>query len=226
LFPLSDSFKTGIYPVVTWGIILINIVVYWMMYMGQSPQANQDIMQYGLIARNIFMPSEVLPLSEKITPVIAHMFMHGGFMHIFGNMYFMFIFGDNVEERLGHVGFALMYFVFGLCAAAVQVLSDTASPIPMVGASGALAGVMGAYMIYFPQSQVRTLFLLPFFIRIVEIPAFIYLLFWLGMQFMGVLGSGSGVAFLAHIGGFAAGVVTALIHRSIGRTPYRKYYRN
>ncbi|MCD8554497.1 rhomboid family intramembrane serine protease [Seleniivibrio sp.] len=146
-------------------------------------------------------------------------------MHILGNMYFLFIFGDNVEERIGHVGFAIMYFVFGLCAAAAQVLSDVSSQMPMVGASGALAGVMGAYMIYFPQSQVRTLFLLPFFIRIVEIPALIYMLFWLAMQFMGVLGSGSGVAFLAHIGGFASGVVFALIHRGLSGTPHRRYYR-
>lgn len=225
MFPLSDSFKTGIYPVVTWGIILINVVVFWMMYMGVNPHPNQYIMEYGLIARNLFMPSEVLPFSEKVTPLIAHMFMHGGFMHILGNMYFLFIFGDNVEERMGHFGFAIMYFVFGLCAAGVQVLSDTASQIPMVGASGALAGVMGAYLIYFPQSQVRTLFLLPFFIRVMDIPAVIYLLLWLGMQFLGVLGSGSGVAFLAHIGGFAAGVVAALIHRSLSGTPHRRYYR-
>ena len=225
MFPLSDSFKTGIYPIVTWVIILINVVVFWMMYMGQNPHPDQYIMEYGLIARNLFMPDEVLPLPEKITPVIAHMFMHGGFMHILGNMYFLFIFGDNVEERIGHVGFAIMYFVFGLCAAAAQVLSDTGSQMPMVGASGALAGVMGAYMIYFPQSQVRTLFLLPFFIRIVEIPALIYMLFWLAMQFMGVLGSGSGVAFLAHIGGFASGVVFALIHRGLSGTPHKRYYR-
>ncbi|MGE4267457.1 MAG: rhomboid family intramembrane serine protease [Deferribacterales bacterium] len=225
MFPLSDSFKTGIYPVVTWVIILINVVVFWMMYMGQNPHPDQYIIEYGLIARNLFIPDEVLPLSGKITPVIAHMFMHGGFMHILGNMYFLFIFGDNVEERMGHVGFSVMYFVFGLCAAFVQVLSDIGSQVPMVGASGALAGVMGAYMIYFPQSQVRTLFLLPFFIRIVEIPALIYMLFWLGMQFMGVLGSGSGVAFLAHIGGFAAGVVFALIHRGLSGTPHKRYYR-
>ncbi|TCK62480.1 hypothetical protein OF66_2742 [Seleniivibrio woodruffii] len=223
MFPLSDSFKTGIFPVVTLGIILINVFVFWIMYMGVNAQPNYFIGHYGLIPRELFMPSEVLPFSEKMQSVIAHMFMHGGFMHIFGNMYFLYIFGDNVEERMGHFGFALMYLVFGLAAAGVQVFTDPASGIPMVGASGALAGVMGAYWVFFPRSHIRTLILFPF--SVINIPAFIYLFLWLGLQFFGLLGGGSSIAFMAHIGGFLAGVLSALIYKSVGTAPRRRYQR-
>jgi membrane associated rhomboid family serine protease len=132
-------------------------------------------------------------------------------MHIIGNMYFLFIFGDNVEDKLGHLRYLSMYLLFGVAAAACQVIMFPGSVLPMVGASGAIAGVMGAYLVFYPRAKVKTLLIIIIFITIVDIPAFVFLLLWFFFQFLSGTGGGMGhVAWWAHIGGFIAGLGYAM----------------
>ncbi len=141
------------------------------------------------------------------------MFLHGGWLHLGGNMLFLFIFGDNLEDAFGHLGFGLFYLASGVLAALAQVAPDPGSTVPMVGASGAIAGVMGAYLLLYPRARVDVLFIIVILIRIVPLPAWVMLGLWFGMQALGGFyadrGSG-GVAYLAHLGGFAAGAALAL----------------
>jgi membrane associated rhomboid family serine protease len=177
-----------------------------MLNMGQIAE-NNFIFQYGLVPKRLFVESGLLTMSDRYFPFLSSMFLHGGFMHIIGNMYFLFIFGDNVEDRLGHLRYLAVYVCFGLAAALSQVIMFPDSVVPMVGASGAVAGVMGAYMVFYPHAKVKTLIIIIIFITIAEIPAFIFLLLWFFLQFMNGAGGGSdGVAWWAHIGGFIAGL--------------------
>jgi membrane associated rhomboid family serine protease len=160
--------------------------------------------------------------------VLTSMFMHGGWLHIIGNMWFLWIFGGNVEDSMGHVRFALFYLICGAAAAAAQVVADVASPIPMVGASGAIGGVMGAYIILYPRVHVHMLVILGFYVTTFAVPAVAMLGYWILMQFIGgmmsVGASGGGVAFWAHIGGFVAGVVLIMLfkdERLLAQHPYR-----
>jgi membrane associated rhomboid family serine protease len=143
------------------------------------------------------------------------MFMHGGWFHILGNMWFLFIFGDNVEDAMGPFRFLVFYLLCGIAAVGAQVAASPASPIPMVGASGAIGGVMGAYAVTFPRSRVHMLVVFGFFITRIVVPAFLMLGYWFILQVLGgmVGGEGGGVAFWAHIGGFAAGVILVFILR-------------
>lgn len=150
--------------------------------------------------------------------VLTSMFLHGDWFHLIGNLWFLWLFGDNVEDELGHVGFVLFYAFAGIAAAMTQLLVDPASPIPMVGASGAISGVMGAYIVMFPRAPVRVATLLIVIPLILRVPAFFMLGYWFLLQVLGALpqlggGATAGVAFWAHVGGFAAGVVLALLVR-------------
>jgi membrane associated rhomboid family serine protease len=141
------------------------------------------------------------------------MFLHAGFMHIAGNMLFLWIFGDNLEDQMGHVGFLIFYLATGLAAGAAQIAADPASMIPTVGASGAIAGVMGGYLLLFPRARVDVLLILVVFFRVFSIPAWIMLILWFGLQVFGGLGTpeaGGGVAYWAHVGGFVAGLLLTL----------------
>jgi len=137
------------------------------------------------------------------------MFLHGGWTHLIGNMWFLWIFGDNIEDFLGHIGFVFFYFVTGIVAGLTHVLLNPNSTIPTIGASGAISGVLGAYMVLHPRIRVKTLVTLGFYIEVVRIPAFYFLGFWFLMQFLGL--QGSGVAYGAHIGGFIAGAAFILL---------------
>jgi membrane associated rhomboid family serine protease len=154
---------------------------------------------------------EVSASPNWITPLTS-MFLHGSWFHLIGNMWFLWVFGNNIEDAMGHSRFVLFYLVCGLLAAAAQVLADPASPIPMVGASGAISGVMGAYLVLYPRVRVHTLVFLGFFITRWTLPAYLMLLYWALIQLLGSIPSlagaqaGGGVAFMAHLGGFAAGV--------------------
>ena len=152
--------------------------------------------------------------------VLTSMFMHGDWLHLIGNLWFLWLFGDNVEERLGHLGFGLFYLVCGVVAAGAQLAIDPSSPVPMVGASGAISGVMGAYVVMFPHVPVRVLTVLIVFITVIRVPAFVMLGFWFLLQILGGLpqlgATEAGVAFWAHVGGFVAGVVIALVVRARG----------
>ncbi len=181
-----------------------------MLYMPEQTE-NNLIFQLGLIPKRVFVESGLLTFSDRVVPFFTSMFMHGGFMHIIGNMYFLYIFGDNVEDRLGHGKYFIMYILFGLAAAFSQVLLFPDSIVPMIGASGAVAGVMGAYMVFYPKARVKTLVIIIIFITIIDIPAVFFLLLWFFMQFLNGAGAGhGGVAWWAHIGGFIAGLLYAV----------------
>jgi len=163
-----------------------------------------------------------VPLGEGVSCVITgdanwltpltSMFMHGSWFHIVGNMWFLWVFGDNVEEALGHAGYLLFYLVSGFAAAAAQVIADPASAIPMVGASGAIGGVMGAYAVLFPRARIDVLFFFGFFVRVIPMSAIFMLGYWFLIQLLSgsMSGAEGGVAFWAHVGGFAAGAAMVL----------------
>ena len=196
-FPYTDDNPRVLYPFVTYSIILINILTFSVQhYTGQS----SSIYNYGFI-----------PNKFEIKTIFSSMFMHGGIVHITSNMWFLYIFGDNIESILGHVKFFVFYLMCGIFAAITQFLFDPDSSIPMVGASGAIAGVLGAYMIRFPKARVHVLAIIFFFITTIAVPAQIVLGVWFLIQLSSGLSSigidtNGGVAWFAHIGGFIAGV--------------------
>jgi membrane associated rhomboid family serine protease len=150
-------------------------------------------------------------MSGVITPLFSFMFLHGGWLHIVGNMLYLWIFGDNVEDRMGHPGYLIFYIICGMASGLVQILIAPASRLPIVGASGAIAGVMGAYLLLYPFARVVTLFFFFIFIEVVHIPAFFFLGFWFILQFFSgsfsLAGQEGGVAWWAHIGGFLCGLI-------------------
>jgi membrane associated rhomboid family serine protease len=169
---------------------------------------------------NDSLPPDIARIPPELS-VVTSMFMHGGWMHIIGNMLYLWIFGNNIEDRLGHVRFVLFYLLSGAAAALAQSLANTHSEVPMIGASGAIAGVLGAYMVLFPRAHVLVLVPLGFFTQLLRLPALLVLGFWFVLQFLqgGLMapGEGGGVAYLAHIGGFVAGIVLILLFG--GRRP-------
>jgi len=204
-FPYKDDNPRILFPFVTFGIIILNVLVFlgqfWIS--GNDPDIGRSMVYlYG------FVPAEFNPLT-----IFTSMFMHGGFAHIIGNMWFLYIFGDNVESILGHVKYFMFYLACGIGAALAQFFVEPASQVPMIGASGAVAGVLGAYMIRFPKARVHVLAVIIIFITTFVVPAQIVLGLWFLMQLSGGLGSlgvdtTGGVAWFAHIGGFIIGVTS------------------
>ena len=217
MFPLRDTQPSYSKPVVTVLLIVVNILVFLFEISLEPFARNEFIATYGLV-----------PDQFSLLSVLTSMFLHGGWMHVLGNMWFLWIFGDNIEDILGHAKFLLFYLLCGFAAAGAQYLGDPGSRVPMVGASGAIAGVMGAYLIKFPHSRIHTLVFIFFFITTVEVPAWLMLIFWFFIQFFNGVGTigyshasqGGGVAFLAHVGGFLAGI--ALIFLLVPRQRYTK----
>jgi membrane associated rhomboid family serine protease len=210
VIPLRDSNPTHSTPVLTYLIIAANVLVFLYQSSLDPETEKLFIEQYGLVPALI---SHDPTIGSFITPLTS-MFMHGGFMHVLFNMWSLFIFGDNIEDSLGKARFALFYLLSGLAAAAAQVFLDPNSMIPMIGASGAIAGVLAAYVRLFPHARVLTLIPLIFFFILREIPAVIFIVLWFGVQLVsgiGMLRFGSeqagGVAVFAHIGGFVAGLL-------------------
>jgi len=207
--PIKDENPTRNKPVVTFALIIINCLVY-LYSMTKSAQGFQIFtFQYGLIPYEIVHLSELTPqISSPIllTPFTS-MFMHGGFMHLAGNMLYLWIFGNNIEDFLGPVKFLVFYLASGLAADFLFVVFSPSSQIPLVGASGAIAGVLGGYLILYPRARVLTVMFLFYFIRMIYLPAKIILGFWFFYQLLMSLmaGGGGGVAWLAHVGGFAFG---------------------
>ncbi len=208
MFPIRDHNPSGRTPYVTFTLIALNVVIflgYWLTLQTET-QINAFFFQWGLVPENLMR-------GQGVATAFTSMFLHAGWMHIFGNMLFLWIFGDNLEDEMGHGGFLLFYLLSGLAAAAAQVAAAPYSPIPMVGASGAIAGVMGGYLLLFPKARVDVLFIFIIIFRIFPIPAWIVLGVWFAIQlFSGVAvpGDEGGVAYWAHAGGFAAGVILAL----------------
>jgi len=212
MIPIRDSNPSYTFPIVVVSLILTNVLVY--LYEMGVPQGQIEpfFRTYGLIAREFTFAAG---LKDRAVPVVTSMFLHGGLLHLLGNMWFLWIFGDNVEDRIGHGRFLLLYFVSGACAAFLQVAINPYDTTPIVGASGAIAGVLGAYLVMFPHASVLTIVPVFIFLTFVNIPASIFLILWFGMQFLYGMGSfmaGAGsIAWWAHVGGFAAGVVLAFL---------------
>ena len=158
---------------------------------------------------------QIRSIPEHLLPLVSSMFMHGGWLHIISNMWFLYIFGDNVEDRMGHTRFILFYLIAGLVSVSLHIAFNWESQIPVVGASGAIAGVMGAYLIYYPKARIVTLVPIFLFFTILELPAYIFLVFWFLLQFFNgafalmEAGAGAGIAWWAHIGGFLFGLLFA-----------------
>jgi membrane associated rhomboid family serine protease len=210
MIPLRDVIPSRTTPVITIAIIVINAIVF-LYELSLGELTNEFILYFGLV-----------PAAFSWVSVFTSMFVHGGLLHFAGNMLYLWIFGDNVEDRMGHGRFVVFYLLCGAAAAFVQTIVNPDSLVPMVGASGAIAGVMGAYFVLYPRSRIVTLVPIFFFIQILEIPAIFFLGIWFLMQFMSGVGSiatatggepGGGIAFWAHIAGFAAGVSAVIVFR-------------
>ena len=222
MFPIRDHNPSGRTPYVTFTLIAINAAVflsYWMTIPSEN-QLNSFFFQWGLVPENLMQ-------GQGIATIVTSMFLHAGWMHLLGNMLFLWIYGDNLEDEMGHGGFLLFYLLSGLAAATAQIAMDPFSPIPMVGASGAIAGVMGGYLLLFPKARVDVLFIFVIFFRIFAIPAWIVLGIWFALQIcsgMSMPVDGGGVAYWAHAGGFAGGLVLALpaLMRRGGKAYWRR----
>ena len=210
MIPLKDDNPPSSKPIVTYFIIAICVFVFISQLGSQSYKTGQLFYSYGLIP-SVLMGHDKLPMDLYVIPayvtVFSSMFMHGGFMHLIGNMLYMWIFADNIEDNLGRINFIIFYLVSGIGAALSQVLMDTHSQIPMVGASGAIGGVLGAYLINHPHARVLVLIPFGFFSQLIKIIALYVLGFWFILQF---ISSGGGVAYAAHIGGFVSGMILIL----------------
>ncbi len=214
MIPLKDRNPTHKVPYVTVVLIAVNVAVFvYEISLGESLPAFFD--RYGIIPAHVYatLTGEVISISVLGT-LFSSMFLHGGWLHLGGNMLYMWVFGDNVEDKLGHGRFIIFYLLCGLASAVLHVVIEPASTIPTIGASGAIAGVLGAYATMFPRARVVTLIPIFIFIQIAELPALLVLGFWFVLQFFnGMLALGEsdaqmgGVAWWAHIGGFAAGVL-------------------
>ncbi|MDP6352995.1 MAG: rhomboid family intramembrane serine protease [Alphaproteobacteria bacterium] len=212
MFPLHDDNPTRIRPVVTIGLIVACALVFLWQLSLPADAARRAIYSLGVIPAVLIGPSH-LPDALHALPapltVISSMFLHGGWMHVIGNMLYLWIFGNNVEDAMGHGRFAAFYVLCGVAGALAQSLAAPASEIPMIGASGAIAGVLGAYLLLHPGARVRCLVFLGFFMTFVRLPAALVLGGWIVIQLISAAGrpaDAGGVAFLAHIGGFAAGL--------------------
>jgi membrane associated rhomboid family serine protease len=209
MIPLRDVIPSRTTPFVTIGIIAVNAVVFWVELSLSGSSRQVFIREFGIIPAEFAWPT-----------LVSSMFLHGGWLHVIGNMWYLWIFGDNVEDRLGHGRYLVFYLLCGALAGLAQTLVNPESYIPTIGASGAIAAVMGAYFVLYPHSRVLTLIPLFIFIEIIEIPAVFFLGFWFLMQlFAGAgsiantAGSQGGIAFWAHVAGFVAGLGGVFVFR-------------
>ncbi len=228
VFPLKDNIPTDRFPVVTVALIVANVLMYFFFQKGgltlgdpSSLDYQCNVFEYGAIPREFTDPGtqvafEGCPRPDAATPLTAltSMFMHGGLLHLGGNMLFLWIFGNNVEDSMGWPKFVVFYLLGGLAALAAQIAIGSDSAVPTIGASGAVAGVLGGYLLRFPKARVVTVIFLVFFFTIVELPALVILGFWFLQQVLfgyfdlaSPAGDGGGVAYFAHIGGFVFGML-------------------
>ena len=214
MIPLRDTQPSYTTPIVTIGIILANVAAFFYEISLDQFSLNHLLADRGIIAARF-----------QFSDLLTSMFLHGGWMHILGNMLYLYIFGDNVEDRMGHLRYLLFYFVCGLGASAAHIYFNWGSQLPSVGASGAIAGVLAGYLLLFPRATVRTLLFLGPFITMTRVPAIIMIGFWFVTQLVSGLAavgssaqtSGDGVAYWAHIGGFVVGLPLVLLLRQTNR---------
>jgi len=245
VFPIRDDNPSFMTPYATYGIVAANVLVWiFVQGLGSEPRLSASVCTLGLIPGELLgtaQPGAALQIGPNTYCTISDgaawhtaltsMFMHGSWLHIISNMWFLWIFGNNVEDAMGHVRFLVFYLLCGLAAAGLQVLSDPDSIVPMVGASGAIGGVMGAYILLYPRVHVHMLVFLGFFVTTLAVPAVVMLGYWFLLQllsgFASVGGQGGGVAFWAHVGGFVAGAILVLVFRDrrlLDRHPYHGWH--
>ncbi len=249
MIPLRDNIPSRTVPVVNYTMIGLCAVVFLAQLADESDGRAELVERYGMVPMRVMQPGEPVQIQEVIqegqqvrqitreilsppfTPwltLLTCIFLHGGWMHFLGNVWILFIFGDNVEDRIGHLGYLMFYLACGLIASGAHLLFNFNSPIPTIGASGAIAGVMGSYFLLYPHGRVLTLIPIVFLIQIIELPAPVFLGIWFLLQFfqgtiaaIGSVTSGlptGGVAWWAHIGGFAAGFAITYVLRAVGET--------
>jgi membrane associated rhomboid family serine protease len=222
MIPIRDAIRSKNFPAVNFIIIGLNIIVFlWQLL--QGPDLKEVFYLYGMVPLRYHDPELFAHFTrfQQYLPFLTSMFLHGGFLHIIMNMWFLYIFGDNIEDRLGHIRYLVFYLFCGVAAGLVHLFTNWNSNIPTIGASGAISGVMGAYLLLYPRSKILTLIPIFFFFQFVEIPAFIFLGFWLFLQLFSASltpRNVGGVAFWAHIGGFVAGLIFIKIFDVIPRT--------
>ncbi|HXZ84861.1 MAG TPA: rhomboid family intramembrane serine protease [Myxococcota bacterium] len=216
MIPIQDTIRAERWPVVNVALIALCGYGFWL-ELAAGPEIDAFVTRHALIPREFLSLAQHGWLRPRVFgPLFTSMFLHASVAHFAGNMLFLWIFGDNVEDRMGHLGYALFYLVGGAFAGLTQVAANPGSVVPTVGASGAIAAVMGAYMLLYPGSRVRTLVWVLFLIRVVDVPAYAWLGFWFLMQLLSSSAAAhgpdqGGVAFFAHIGGFAFGAMTVLL---------------
>ena len=206
MLPIRDYNPPRRRALLTWGLILINFGVYF--YLAQNPVTDENA-----IARYAVTPADITA-GRHLGTLITSMFLHANLLHVAGNMLFLWIFGNNVEDKLGELRFLTVYFASGIGGSLLQVFITPNSTVPMLGASGAISGLLAAYVLYFPRARILT-FVVPFFIF--TLPAFLFIGYWIGLQalnaFLNIGAIGGGVAFFAHVGGFGTGLILALLLR-------------
>jgi membrane associated rhomboid family serine protease len=228
MIPLRDANPTRRTPVITLGLIVACFVVFaWELGLQATSEAalNSFVTEWGVV------PAELLGawdagriVSQETATLVTSQFLHGGWLHLIGNMLYLWIFGNNIEDRLGWVLFLLFYLAGGVVAGLAQVAVDPDSSVPLIGASGAIAATLGAYLVLFPGARITTLVFLGFFYQLINVPAIVVLGFWFFLQLLDGIGSlgmetGAGIAFFAHIGGFVAGAAVGWLLRVGGRSP-------
>ena len=213
MFPLKDTIQSSTFPFINWLLIAINVLV----FLGEASMPTETLEAflglYGVVPARLVGEFN---LGQGAT-IFSSMFLHSGWAHLLGNMWLLYIFGDNVEDRMGHLKYLCFYLLVGVVAAVVQMETNLHSLVPMVGASGAISGVLGAYLAYFPKATVISLVPLGFYARLIEVPAVVFLGLWFVMEFFSgfasLVGARAddigGVAFWAHVGGFGSGLVAA-----------------
>ena len=226
MIPLKDLNPRQSFPAVTLLLIAANVIVFLYQVALPQPAGDAFVRTFALTPSHIKLALEghrYTPL-EAFLPLFTSMFLHGGWLHIIGNMWFLWIFGDNVEDRFGHLGYLMFYIICGLGSGASQVIFSWGSKIPSLGASGAISGVLGAYIVFFPRAKILTLVPLLIIFFTVRVPAAIFIGLWFVMNFLSGVGSlgatnTGGVAWWAHVGGFLIGVIIAAFTKVIGHKP-------
>jgi membrane associated rhomboid family serine protease len=233
MIPFRDNIPSRSFPVVTILLILINVTAFFY-ELALGPYLDSFLTDYGIVpAAVVAWPETDLPVSAVALPYLTSMFLHGGWLHLLGNMWYLWIFGDNVEDRLGHFTYLVFYLLAGLGAGIVHTILNYETIIPSIGASGAIAGVLGAYFLSYPRARVLTLVPIFIFIQIIEIPALIVLGLWFVMQFFqgaaslaAATANSGGVAWWAHVGGFVIGMILIGLFPRKDRPRYEQHWRS
>jgi membrane associated rhomboid family serine protease len=223
MFPFKDDNPTRHFPFITIALIAINTIIFILQILSPS-HPGKIAFAYGAIPHFLLTLKTIQPIHPVLT-VVTSMFMHGGLIHLGTNMLYLWIFGNNIEDKLGYVRFIVFYLLCGFAAAYAHAITNPVSTIPMIGASGAVSGILGAYLLLFPHARVHTLIFLGFFVQIVRLPAIFVIGFWIVIQFInGMISKGitshGGIAWFAHIGGFIVGILAIKFFTGFRRKRY------